>query len=258
MKQLLFPLVFAVCLFTACGTGKHLAEANAEIQTLNNRVDSLKEQNAVLTMKIHESEKQSNHLMSENEGYKKQAEDCLKSREAALQRINDINRLFDEQTGSLQEIKIKTVSALSAIQDTGTEVKYRNGMLYVSMQGLLMFPSGSTRLNEKGNSALSVIAGILHDYPQVSAIVVGNTDSANITKIYADNWSLSTERANTIVRILCDKYGIAPARLIAAGKSEFHPVASNATPGGRAQNRNTYIIINPDISRLWLLSQKYP
>jgi chemotaxis protein MotB len=257
MKQAFFSLIFAACMFYSCNTNKHLAE-DAQIQTLNRRMDSLIEQNAGLVSRMHELEKKSIQLVRENEEYRRAADDCRKSKDAVVQRMNDMNRMFDEQVNSLKEIKIKTISALSAVQDSGIEVKFRNGLLYVSMQGLLLFPSGSAKLNEKGTIALSVIAGILNEYPHVSAIIVGNTDTANITKAFTDNWSLSTERANTIVRILCGKYGVAPARLIAAGKSGYHPIASNATAEGRAQNRNTYIIINPDVSGLWLLSQKYP
>jgi chemotaxis protein MotB len=121
-----------------------------------------------------------------------------------------------------------------------------------------MFPSGSARINEGGKKALSVIADILMEYPLVNAIIVGNADSMKVVKGYRDNWSLSTERANAIVRTLRDMYGVDPARLTAAGKSEYHPIASNATPEGRAKNRNSYIIINPDLSRIWILSQKYP
>src|SRR5579872_5415976 len=98
MKQPFFPIIFAACLFCSCSTGKHLADANTEIQILQKRVDSLKEQNEGLTMRLLQSEKQSGQLLKENGEYKKEADDCLKSMEAATQKINDISRLFDEQT----------------------------------------------------------------------------------------------------------------------------------------------------------------
>jgi chemotaxis protein MotB len=51
-------------------------------------------------------------------------------------------------------------------------------------------------------------------------------------------------------------YNINPARLTAAGKSKFTPVVSNATPEGRKRNRRVEIILNPDLDRLWDLSNK--
>ena len=67
----------------------------------------------------------------------------------------------------------------------------------------------------------------------------------------ADNWSLSTERANGVVRTLVKDYNIDPARLTAAGKGKFNPIGDNSTEEGRAKNRRTEIVLNPDWERLW-------
>jgi chemotaxis protein MotB len=83
---------------------------------------------------------------------------------------------------------------------------------------------------------------------------MGNTDTIPV-KGKADNWTLSTERANAVVRILHETYNINPARLTSAGKSKFSPVASNATPEGREKNRRVEIIFIPDLEWLWELSK---
>ena len=98
-------------------------------------------------------------------------------------------------------------------------------MVYISMQDQFMFPAGSTNINPDGMKALAVIAQILLENNHVTAIVVGNTDTSDTRRGFKDNWSLSTERSNEIVRYLITHYGANPARLIAAGKSKFNPVA---------------------------------
>jgi chemotaxis protein MotB len=258
MKQTTIPLLVTLLLFSSCDTGKNLNAANEQIQIQNKEITELNQQNAILNAKLSDDEKQISRLKEENARYVSEIENCRKSRDAIAQRMEDLNRTLEQQGNSLESIRKKAIDALGEFHDAGIEVKYRNGMVYVSMQDQLMFPSGSARISEGGKRALSVIADILMEYPQVSAIIVGNTDSMKVVKGYRDNWSLSTERANAIVRTLRDMYGVDPSRLTAAGKSEYHPVASNATPEGRAKNRNTYIIINPDLSRIWILSQKYP
>ena len=258
MKQTTVLLLFTLLFFSSCGPRRNLNAANKQIQTLNKEVTELNQQNVSLNLKLSDDDKLISQLREENTRYSRENEDCRRSRDAIAQRMEDLNRILEQQGNSLQAIRKKAIDALGAFHDAGIEVKYRNGLVYVSMQDQLMFPSGGTRINEDGKKALSVIADILMEYPQVSAIIVGNTDSMKVVKGYRDNWSLSTERANAIVRTLRDIYGVDPARLTAAGKSEYHPVASNVTPEGRAKNRNTYIIINPDLSRLWILSQKYP
>ena len=45
---------------------------------------------------------------------------------------------------------------------------------------------------------------------------------------------LSTERANSIVRVLRDSYDVDPTRLLAGGRSKYNPVADNGTKEGRA------------------------
>jgi chemotaxis protein MotB len=49
-----------------------------------------------------------------------------------------------------------------------------------------------------------------------------------------------------LVRLLIVRYGFSPERLSAAGYAEYHPIASNATAQGRAQNRRVDIVILSD------------
>ena len=91
---------------------------------------------------------------------------------------------------------------------------------------------------------------MLNQYPKLEVIVVGNTDTTHVKGV-ADNWSLSTERANNVVRILREKYTVDPGRLVAAGRGKFHPIADNSTKEGRAKNRRTEIVLNPDFVKIW-------
>jgi len=118
------------------------------------------------------------------------------------------------------------------------------------MKDNLLYKSGSAKLSEDGKKALGNLASVLSQMPKLKVIVVGNTDTMHVKGV-ADNWSLSTERANGVVRTLVNDYNIDPARLTAAGKGKFSPVADNSTEEGRAKNRRTEIVLNPDWERLW-------
>jgi len=48
------------------------------------------------------------------------------------------------------------------------------------------------------------------------------------------------------VRFLSEKAGVDPKRLTAVGYGEFHPIADNATPEGRAKNRRIELIVMPE------------
>jgi hypothetical protein len=74
--------------------------------------------------------------------------------------------------------------------------------------------------------------------------VEGHTDNQPIhNEHYQSNWELSTSRASDLIKVLIVKYGFDPDRLSAAGYAEFHPVALNDTPEGRARNRRVDIVI---------------
>jgi len=251
MKQLLISLCAASLVLASCGTGKKLQAANAQIASLDSQVATLNSQNAALSSKLSDCDKQSSQLKTENVQYAKEAEDCRKAKEAIAQKMDNLNRNLAEHGTSMEKIRQKISDALAQFHDAGAEVTYKNGLVYISMQDKLAFASGSTKLNDNGRQVLSVVADALNEFPKITAIVVGNADSMAIRKAYKDNWSLSTERANTVVRVLRDTYSIDPARLTAAGKSKYAPLGDNATPEGRAKNRRTDIILNPDISRLW-------
>lgn len=115
--------------------------------------------------------------------------------------------------------------------------------LVVSLQEIGFFDSGSAVLKSGALPALSKIAAILSNTPQ-NLRVEGHTDNVPIhNPQYASNWELSTARATEVLNLLITRFGIAPQRLSAAGYAKFHPVASNATPQGRARNRRVDIVV---------------
>src|SRR5579871_58182 len=74
--------------------------------------------------------------------------------------------------------------------------------------------------------------------------IEGHTDNVPIhTSVMTSNWELSTARSTELVRLLIQRYNFAPDRLSAAGYAEYHPIASNDTPQGRAQNRRVDVVI---------------
>jgi chemotaxis protein MotB len=218
---------------TSCNTNltNTTNASNAKIADLNSQVASLSSQNAA---------------MSKDAMAYRQLKDDLKARQEML------NAALAEQGTSLKEIREKIIAGLSALVDSGIDVSFRNGFLYVSLPETLLFAQGSATLGKEFKQALSPLASVLNNYPRVQIYVVGNTDSLKIHNTrFADNWSLSTERANSIVRVLRDSYSVDPTRLLSGGRSKYNPVADNSTKEGRAMNRRIQIVLNPDLSKLW-------
>jgi chemotaxis protein MotB len=115
--------------------------------------------------------------------------------------------------------------------------------LVISLREFGFFDSGSAALKPSAMPALDRIASILM-MRTCRLRIEGHTDNVPIhTAQMSSNWELSTARSTELVRLLIQRYRFDPQRLSAAGYAEYHPVASNRTPQGRAQNRRVDIVI---------------
>jgi len=243
-------LLLAIIVFCSCGSGKKLESSQAQVATLQTengqlttQVNDLKKQNGDLTTQNKTVTDQYNTVNSQYASYKKECE-------ANAAQLKEVQATLDEFRENLAKLMEKLQEAEKEFEDKGLEVYSKDGVVFVNMQDQLLYKSGSATLSADGKKALGNLASVLGEFPKLKVIVVGNTDTAHV-KGAKDNWSLSTERANGVVRVLTKDYNIDPARLTAAGKSKFNPVAENSTAEGRAKNRRTEIVLNPDWERIW-------
>src|SRR5579863_2753704 len=115
--------------------------------------------------------------------------------------------------------------------------------LVISLREFGFFDSGSAALKPSALPALDRIASILA--VRICRLrIEGHTDNVPIhTTQMASNWELSAARSTALVRLLILHYRFSPERLSAAGYAEYHPIAGNDTPQGRAQNRRVDVVI---------------
>ena len=124
---------------------------------------------------------------------------------------------------------------------TGVEVVRWGDNLTLDIPGGLTFATDSAAVNPQFHAVLDKIAATLVDYNQTVVQVAGHTDS---TGSHAYNMTLSQKRADSVKTYLTSR-GVTPQRLHTVGAGPDHPVADNATPEGRAQNRRVEITIVP-------------
>jgi chemotaxis protein MotB len=120
----------------------------------------------------------------------------------------------------------------------------RDGLV-ISLREAGFFDSGSAAPKPETIATLRQVAASLGRTPY-DLRIEGHTDNHPIhTGEFDSNWELSAARATRIARLFLEMKAIPPERLAAAGYAEFHPVASNATPEGRAQNRRVDLVVLP-------------
>ncbi len=148
------------------------------------------------------------------------------------------------QDSSLADLERELQSALaSEIAANAVALHRETEGLVISLREFGFFDSGSAEIKKSALPALDHIASILA-VRSCRLRIEGHTDTVPIhTERMASNWELSTARSTELVRLLIVQYRISPERLSAAGYAQYHPIATNETSEGRAQNRRVDIVI---------------
>nr|WP_262908754.1 OmpA family protein [Hymenobacter translucens] len=173
----------------------------------------------------------------------------LKVREA---RMAELQQALADKDKAVNDLKASVSNALRGFQGTDLQVKMKDGKVYVSLSEQLLFKSGSTKVDPKGQEALKQLATVLKTQSDVNVVVEGHTDNVAFSRPTAamqDNWDLSVLRATEIARLITSG-GVDPARITASGRSQYIPVASNDSPANKALNRRTEIILTPKLNEL--------
>jgi outer membrane protein OmpA-like peptidoglycan-associated protein len=136
----------------------------------------------------------------------------------------------------VQEAKLR-----QKLQGTGVSVTRTGNNITLNMPGNITFATNSADLNQQFFGVLDSVALVLKEYDKTAIEVAGHTDSTGGKQL---NQGLSERRASTVANYLTSR-GTNAKRFIVVGAADTHPIASNATPEGRQQNRRVELTIVP-------------
>ena len=249
---------------------------DGELNSANTRIDDLTRRNDTLTAKnlrlVSDSTRLYMSYTALLERYQKLLADGsaetarmlkeLETSQMALnersRRVNELEAMLRSREEAINAIRCKVTDALTGFDGKGLSISIKNGNVYVSMDDKLLFRSGSFEIDPNGARAVHDLATVLAQNPDINVMVEGHTDDVPYRPNgqLRDNLDLSAKRATTVVRLLLENKGIAPSRIIAAGRGESLPVASGKTSEARAKNRRTEIILTPKLDELMQLMQE--
>ncbi len=174
----------------------------------------------------------------------------LQSREA---KVKSLEQTLADKDRAVAELRARVANALTGFTGQDLSVQIKDGKVYVSLSEQLLFKSGSTKVDPKGQEAIKKLGAALASQADVNVLIEGHTDDVPLRaaagSLPADNWDLSVLRATQITRLLADN-GVAPTRITAAGRSQYVPLAPAATAEARQKNRRTEIILTPKLDEL--------
>ncbi|MBX2871476.1 MAG: OmpA family protein [Saprospiraceae bacterium] len=213
-------------------TDQALAETQAQVKTLSEEKDAL----------AAEMESEKTRLNGEISSIKSDL-DATKSQVA---QVEEKLQMTEKELTALKE---QIDGVFNAYSGSGMSLEDRDGRLYVVTGSELRYNSGSSRLSKEEREAVDALAEVLKSTPAAKIMIEGHTDNVPFKAGMGDNWDLSYRRAKAVVTRLIKK-GVDPAQLSIAGRGDSMPTADNGTSDGKAANRRTDIVPNPDLGTL--------
>ncbi|MFT6850508.1 MAG: chemotaxis protein MotB [Sphingobacteriales bacterium] len=225
--------------------GERLRQALTQLETITKNYTQLRAN----------SSEQMKKLLDQLEGTRKDLTNAQVDLSVREKRLNELEDLLSKRDENLSGLKDKLENALFGFKQSGLSLEQRDGKVYVSLTDKLLFGTGSIVMDNKGKDALKEVAKVLQTVEDVSIMVEGHTDSIPVTNLGAmkDNWDLSVLRATSVVRFLTIEQGLNPSIIIAAGRSDTNPVATNTTPEGRSKNRRIEVVLTPNLDKIYQL-----
>jgi chemotaxis protein MotB len=183
----------------------------------------------------------------------KRAEELEAEKEALETSKAELAKSIETKDGQLTELKGTYQSFQDKMKDEiargDIDLEQTGGKLRVGLVDKILFDPGEAEISKRGEEVLARVAEALVAIPEKQIQVSGHTDrmpiNSKLVERYPTNWELSAARAVHVVRFLAEKANVPAERLVASGYGEFHPVASNKTPAGRAKNRRIEILLTP-------------
>jgi len=175
----------------------------------------------------------------------------LNTEVAALQtQLDELSQERELQQEQLAEFKQLGLQLKRMVDSGRLKVTFRRGRMIVELPAQVLFASGSADLTEAGRDSVSEVAKTLRGLRDRRFIVAWHTDNVPVTgERFRNNWELSSARAVNVTEALV-RGGLRPEQLVAAGYSEYDPVAKNQGEAGKQKNRRIEIILEPRLKAI--------
>ncbi len=242
-----------------------------DLSSLNARLVDVLQQNSKLQRDLlaayatqERQEGSLSHSQQQIDAMQEQLADMQQTNDQLLKTIEELMAAVAERDRALEKEKIAKEARLAKVKNTYDQlvgaleqeiqrgeltISNLEGKLSVSLLNNILFDSGQTVIKKEGQKVLKSLGDVLNKFPDKALQIEGHTDNVQISSRLAErfptNWELSTARATSVVHFLQDKVGLPGERLVAAGYSEYQPVADNESAEGRAQNRRIQILLVP-------------
>lgn len=236
---------------TAIGDGVLVSNGVSQLNELSQYFSSMgvsasgKQDNEINNNSQTEEDKSTN-------GGKEGSMDSSESGQAGNEDIQEVKEeLTEAQLKASEELAEKIEEAIEE-SSLGREIDidYTSQYVLLTMNGSLLFDSGSATIKNDAIPVLNKLGQILERYAKDTIEIEGHTDNVPIggRGQFASNDELSGARALSVFHYLLDTTLLEPSHIKHSGRGEYVPIADNSTPEGRAKNRRVEIKIYNELA----------
>ncbi len=239
----------------ACETAKanylkQIDDLNRQLAELSKDQSHMKENNSIV---LNQLEALSVISSTQAESIKKSMEN-IGAKDAYIKGLQS-SLAYKDSLNMALVMNLK--GAVGNMNDQDINIKVDKGVVFIDISDKMLFKSGSYVITDQASTVLGKVAKVLKNQPNIEFMVEGHTDNVPFKRgDLVDNWDLSVKRATSVVRLLQNKYGLDPAKMTAAGRSEYLPISSNSSSDGKSANRRTRIVILPQLDQFFKLLEK--
>jgi chemotaxis protein MotB len=225
----------------------------SQVQDLNRRVGQLDVNNADLHRQLAQAEQARQASQEQVSLLQKQLGDMtnrLKDTQLAKQ---EVDRQVTAIQASTRARGGATITANNSIRQSltpvsipGLEIRQDGEVVRIEVPSDKLFAPGTAQLQTDGYRILDEIAAaVQRTYPRQRIVVESHTDDSQASNPTAAH-TLTTAQAQAVFQQLVQRGRLPPRQLSVMAMGENHPLASNATPAGKAKNRRVEIVVYPD------------
>jgi flagellar motor protein MotB len=229
------------------------AQVQAHVQELERRIAQLDSTNAELHRQLAQAEQARQAAQNQVSVLQQQLGDVA----ARLKELQVAKQQADQQVQALQaSTRLRggaTITANNSLRQSlgmvsipGLEVRQDGEVIRIEVPSDKLFVPGTAQLQTDGYRILDeVAAAIQRTYPRQRVVIEAHTDdslAANPTAAHL----LTTAQAQAVFAQLVQRGRLPPRQLSVLAMGDNHPLASNATPAGKAKNRRIEVVVYPD------------
>jgi outer membrane protein OmpA-like peptidoglycan-associated protein len=165
----------------------------------------------------------------------------MEQRISGLKGVSEQQQAVQERLAAEREFNERFNQVQGFFTPSEAEVYKQGNQLVIRMRGI-KFPVGQAILVPENYVLLSKVQRAIQTFGQPDVTIEGHTDSTGSVE---KNLEISRDRAEAVKSYLIANRTLPSNRIKSLGYGPERPLASNATPEGRAANRRIDVLITP-------------